>query len=72
MEVWEKGAPKDIRYVYRGLCDCSENILAIKQSQQKAQQGLELSSESGRVMHEIKKGAQQVVNVVSQFANQLK
>ena len=47
-------------------------VTVIRQGQDKAQQGLELSNESGRVMTEIKRGAQQVVNAVSQFANQLK
>ena len=45
---------------------------AIKQGEDKAQEGLELSNESGIVMTNIKKGAQQVVDAVSQFANQLK
>ena len=46
-------------------------VAVIEQGKVKAQQGLELSNESGIVMSKIKKGAQQVVDAVSQFANQL-
>lgn len=47
-------------------------VAAIDQGKQKAQQGLALSNESGDAMSDIKKGAQQVVEAVSQFSNQLK
>jgi len=46
-------------------------VAAIEQGKHKAQQGLDLSNESGHVMNDIKKGAQQVVDAVSQFSNQL-
>ena len=46
-------------------------VAVIEQGRNKAQQGLELSKESGVVMSDIKKGAQQVVDAVSQFSNQL-
>lgn len=48
------------------------SVKAIEQGKNKAQEGLELSNDSGTVMTDIKKGAQQVVDAVSQFANQLK
>lgn len=48
------------------------SVAAIEQGKQKAQQGLALSNEAGLVMTDIKKGAQQVVDAVSQFSNQLK
>lgn len=47
-------------------------VAAIEQGKSKAQEGLDLSTESGSVMNDIKKGAQLVVDAVSQFANQLK
>ncbi|WP_425605553.1 hypothetical protein [Pseudoalteromonas shioyasakiensis] len=37
----------------------------------KAEQGVSLSNESGQVMEDIQHGAQQVVDAVGQFANQL-
>ncbi|MEH6556010.1 methyl-accepting chemotaxis protein, partial [Pseudoalteromonas tetraodonis] len=46
-------------------------VAVIEQGKNKAQQGLALSKESGDVMSDIKKGAQQVVDAVSQFSNQL-
>jgi methyl-accepting chemotaxis protein len=46
-------------------------VAVIEQGKNKAQQGLDLSKESGDVMSDIKKGAQQVVDAVSQFSNQL-
>ena len=46
-------------------------VAVIEQGKHKAQQGLDLSNESGHVMNDIKKGAQQVVDAVSQFSNQL-
>ena len=67
-----KATVEIVEVVQKNQSLTQSTVTAIRQSQEKAQQGLELSSESGRVMHEIKKGAQQVVNVVSQFANQLK
>lgn len=48
------------------------SVKAIELGKAKAQEGLDLSTESGSVMTNIKKGAQQVVDAVSQFANQLK
>jgi methyl-accepting chemotaxis protein len=46
-------------------------VAVIEQGKHKAQQGLDFSNESGHVMNDIKKGAQQVVDAVSQFSNQL-
>ncbi|XKF03786.1 methyl-accepting chemotaxis protein (plasmid) [Pseudoalteromonas mariniglutinosa] len=46
-------------------------VAVIEQGKHKAQQGLDLANESGHVMNDIKKGAQQVVDAVSQFSNQL-
>jgi len=67
-----KATVEIVEVVQKNQDHMQSTVAVIKQSKDKAQQGLELSNESGRVMSEIKKGAQQVVNVVSQFANQLK
>ena len=67
-----KATVEIVEVVQKNQSLTQSTVTAIKQSKDKAQQGLELSNESGRVMREIKKGAQQVVNVVSQFASQLK
>lgn len=40
-------------------------------SQEKAEQGLELASQSGTVIVEIQEGAKQVVDAVERFANEL-
>lgn len=48
------------------------SVTAIEKGKSKAQEGLELSNESGIVMTNVKKGAQQVVDAVSQFASKLK
>lgn len=49
----------------------SNAVSMIEAGKKQAQQGLELSTESGDVMTEIQDGAQKVVNAVSQFTNQL-
>jgi len=67
-----KATVEIVEVVQKNQSLTQSTVTAIRQSQDKAQQGLELSNESGRVMREIKKGAQQVVNVVSQFASHLK
>jgi methyl-accepting chemotaxis protein len=41
-------------------------------SRQQAEQGLQLANEAGAVIVEIQEGAQQVVEAIGQFANQLK
>ena len=41
-------------------------------SSEQAEQGLSLASEAGAVIVEIQDGAQQVVQAIGQFANQLK
>ncbi|RZF90124.1 PAS domain-containing protein [Pseudoalteromonas sp. CO302Y] len=46
-------------------------VRVIEQGKVKAEQGLVLSNESGQVMEDIQHGAQQVVDAVGQFANQL-
>ena len=67
-----KATEEIVEVVQKNQSLTQSTVTAIRQSQEKAQQGLELSDESGRVMREIKKGAQQVVDVVGRFANQLK
>lgn len=67
-----KATEEIVEVVQKNQSLTQSTVTAIRQSQEKAQQGLELSNESGRVMREIKKGAQQVVAVVGRFANQLK
>ena len=67
-----KATVEIVEVVQKNQSLTQSTVTAIRQSQEKAQQGLELSNESGRVMREIKKGAQQVVDVVGRFANQLK
>lgn len=67
-----KATEEIVEVVQKNQSLTQSTVTAIRQSQEKAQQGLELSNESGRVMREIKKGAQQVVDVVGRFANQLK
>ena len=67
-----KATVEIVEVVQKNQSLTQSTVMAIRQSQEKAQQGLELSNESGRVMREIKKGAQQVVDVVGRFANQLK
>ncbi|WP_370626065.1 MULTISPECIES: methyl-accepting chemotaxis protein [Pseudoalteromonas] len=46
-------------------------VKVIEQGKVKAEQGVSLSNESGKVMEDIQHGAQQVVDAVGQFANQL-
>ncbi|WP_432212408.1 methyl-accepting chemotaxis protein [Pseudoalteromonas shioyasakiensis] len=46
-------------------------VKVIEQGKVKAEQGVSLSNESGQVMEDIQHGAQQVVDAVGQFANQL-
>jgi len=46
-------------------------VKVIEQGKMKAEQGVSLSNESGQVMEDIQHGAQQVVDAVGQFANQL-
>ncbi|MCG9709455.1 methyl-accepting chemotaxis protein [Pseudoalteromonas sp. Isolate3] len=46
-------------------------VKVIEQGKVKAEQGVSLSNESGQMMEDIQRGAQQVVDAVGQFANQL-
>ncbi|GKW52799.1 chemotaxis protein [Pseudoalteromonas sp. NCCP-2140] len=46
-------------------------VKVIEQGKVKAEQGVSLSNESGKMMEDIQHGAQQVVDAVGQFANQL-
>ncbi|CAM4257299.1 methyl-accepting chemotaxis protein [Pseudoalteromonas ostreae] len=67
-----KATEEIVEVVQKNQTLTQSSVKAIKQGEGKAQEGLELSNESGIVMSNIKKGAQQVVDAVSQFANQLK
>ncbi|WKD26318.1 methyl-accepting chemotaxis protein [Pseudoalteromonas sp. KG3] len=67
-----KATEEIVEVVQKNQSLTQSSVKAIKQGEDKAQEGLELSNESGIVMTNIKKGAQQVVDAVSQFANQLK
>lgn len=67
-----KATEEIVEVVQQNQTLTQSSVKAIEQGKSKAQEGLELSNESGSVMTEIKKGAQQVVDAVSQFANQLK
>ena len=67
-----KATEEIVEVVQKNQSLTQSSVKAIKQGEDKAQEGLELSNESGIVMSNIKKGAQQVVDAVSQFANQLK
>ena len=67
-----KATEEIVEVVQKNQSLTQSSVKAIKQGENKAQEGLELSSEAGTVMTNIKKGAQQVVNAVSQFASQLK
>ncbi|WP_371352958.1 MULTISPECIES: methyl-accepting chemotaxis protein [Pseudoalteromonas] len=46
-------------------------VRVIEQGKVKAEQGQVLANESGKVMEDIQQGAQEVVDAVGQFANQL-
>ncbi|TMN71669.1 chemotaxis protein [Pseudoalteromonas sp. S1727] len=67
-----KATEEIVEVVQQNRTLTQSTVKAIEQGKNKAQEGLELSTESGSVMTSIKKGAQQVVDAVSQFANQLK
>lgn len=67
-----KATEEIVEVVQKNQTLTQSSVKAIKQGEDKAKEGLELSNESGSVMTNIKKGAQQVVDAVSQFANQLK
>ncbi|CAM3843951.1 MULTISPECIES: methyl-accepting chemotaxis protein [Pseudoalteromonas] len=67
-----KATEEIVEVVQQNRTLTQSTVKAIEQGKNKAREGLELSTESGAVMTSIKKGAQQVVDAVSQFANQLK
>lgn len=67
-----KATEEIVEVVQQNRTLTQSSVKAIEQGKAKAQEGLDLSTESGSVMTNIKKGAQQVVDAVSQFANQLK
>ena len=67
-----KATEEIVEVVQQNRTLTQSTVKAIEQGKNKAQEGLDLSTESGSVMTSIKKGAQQVVDAVSQFANQLK
>ncbi|MCQ8878755.1 methyl-accepting chemotaxis protein [Pseudoalteromonas shioyasakiensis] len=67
-----KATEEIVEVVQQNQTLTQSSVKAIEQGKSKAQEGLELSNESGSVMTDIKKGAQQVVDAVSQFASQLK
>ncbi|TMO80808.1 chemotaxis protein, partial [Pseudoalteromonas ruthenica] len=66
-----KATEKIVDVVQQNQNLTQSTVAVIEQGKHKAQQGLDLSNESGHVMNDIKKGAQQVVDAVSQFSNQL-
>jgi len=66
-----KATEEIVEVVQRNQSLTQNTVKVIEQGKVKAEQGLALSNESGQVMEDIQHGAQQVVDAVGQFANQL-
>ncbi len=66
-----KATEEIVEVVQRNQSLTQNTVKVIEQGKAKAEQGLSLSNESGKVMEDIQHGAQQVVDAVGQFANQL-
>ncbi|TMP01945.1 chemotaxis protein, partial [Pseudoalteromonas sp. S3178] len=67
-----KATEEIVEVVQRNRSQTQNTVSVIEQGQEKAERGLALSKESGDVMSEIQNGAQEVVNAIGQFTNELK
>jgi methyl-accepting chemotaxis protein len=67
-----KATEEIVDVVLRNQTLAQNAVTAMASSRQQAAQGLELAGQAGQVIIDIQDGAQQVVEAVGQFANQLK
>ncbi|WXL26659.1 PAS domain-containing methyl-accepting chemotaxis protein [Ectopseudomonas mendocina] len=67
-----KATEEIVEVVQRNQTLAQNAVEAMASSSQQASQGLELAGQAGQVIIDIQDGAQQVVQAVGQFANQLK
>ena len=67
-----KATEEIVEVVQRNQSQTQNTVAVIEKGKEKAEQGLALSKESGDVMQEIQQGAQEVVNAIGQFTNELK
>jgi methyl-accepting chemotaxis protein len=67
-----KATEEIVEVVQRNQSQTQNTVEVIEKGKEKAEQGLALSKESGNVMSEIQNGAQEVVNAIGQFTNELK
>jgi methyl-accepting chemotaxis protein len=67
-----KATEEIVEVVQRNQSQTQNTVDVIEKGKEKAEQGLGLSKESGNVMSEIQNGAQEVVNAIGQFTNELK
>lgn len=67
-----KATEEIVEVVQRNQTLAQNAVTTMASSRQQAAQGLELAGQAGQVIVDIQEGAQQVVQAVGQFANQLK